>query len=48
MFIQNRPLGKPRRRWMDNIKMGIYNRKVWSEFMLHSIVTRRGVLYMWY
>ena len=44
MFIQNRPLGKPRRRWKDNIEMGIWNRKVWSEFILQSIVTRCGAL----
>jgi hypothetical protein len=44
MFIQNRTLGKPRRRRKDNIEMGIWNRKVWSEFILQTRVTRCGAL----
>jgi hypothetical protein len=39
-----RPLGRPRRRWMDNIKMERNYGMVWIEFICLRIRTSVGLL----
>jgi hypothetical protein len=39
-----RPLGRPRRRWVDNIKMDQRNRMGWSGFIWLRIGTSGGLL----
>jgi hypothetical protein len=44
-----RPLGRPRRRWVDNIKMdlGEMGWKMWTRFMLLRKRTSGGLLRTW-
>ena len=39
-----RPLGRPRRRWVDNIRMGLWDVGIWTGLGCPRIVTGGGRL----
>jgi hypothetical protein len=41
---EKRPLGRPRRRWVDNIKMDLKKDGMWIELIGLRIGTSRGLL----